>query len=356
VTEGAKLYTDAKIYPFMNIVNLERLYSSPTLIAEIGGNHEGNFEYARYLVDLAVNTPVDYVKFQIYFGDSLVSSFEAPDRNQHFKRFELSRDQHECLIQLVKQAGKKYLCSVWDLESIEWIEPHVDQFKVGSGDLTAYPILFQIAKTSKPILLSTGLSKLEEIRDAVHYLRSTNPIYKQKDYLTLLQCTSMYPIGEEDAHLRVMQNFKSEFQTRVGYSDHTVGTRALQLAAVLGADVLEFHFTDTRLQKTFRDHAVSLTPDEVHQLVKDIERDMLFMGDATKVPLPVEIEAGHVQSFRRAVYPSRDIESGEILGLHNLTFLRPNKGIDARSFDMLIGKTAAEFLPKHKALNWESIR
>jgi N,N'-diacetyllegionaminate synthase len=328
----------------------------PLLIAEIGGNHEGNFDYALQLVDLALTTPVDYVKFQIYSGDALVSSVEDPDRNAHFKKFELSIAQHEEIIQKILQSGKKYLASVWDIESIDWIDSYVDAYKIGSGDVTAFPLLKRIANTSKPILLSTGLSTMEEVQQAVDYIRNCNSFYHNSRALCVLQCTSMYPIKNSDAHLNVLHSYKKQFGTQVGYSDHTTGMKALELAAVMGAEVLEFHFTDTREGKIFRDHTVSLTPEEVHTLVDTLNSNLAFLGDAMKMPLPIEIDNGHVQSFRRAIYPSRDIEEGEIFGAHNLTVLRPNKGIDARFFEELVGKKALKPFKKHEALQWEHIQ
>jgi N-acetylneuraminate synthase/N,N'-diacetyllegionaminate synthase len=326
------------------------------MIAEIGGNHEGDFEYAQRLVSLAVNTPVDFIKFQLYTGDTLVSEIEDPNRNRHFKNFELTRADHEELIRLVVDGGKRYLCSVWDLDLIDWVDPYVDTYKVGSGDLTAYPILKRLAATAKPIMLSTGLSTMDEVADAVAYLRSLGEVYKSADHLTILQCTTMYPIADKDAHIGVMQSFRESFKTRVGYSDHTVGSRALRVAALLGADVLEFHFTDSREGKAFRDHAVSLTPDEVCELADEISKDLATVGSAEKKPLPVELDAHHIHSFRRAVYPSRDIREGEMLGDHNLTVLRPNTGIDAREYDRLVGRVALRDLRRHEAINWGDIR
>jgi len=328
----------------------------PVLIAEIGGNHEGDFDYAQRLVSLACETPADVIKLQVYTGDTLVSEHEDPTRNRHFKRFELSRDQHESLISMIHDAGKQYLCSVWDPAALDWIDPHVSMYKVGSGDLTAYPMLRRLAATSKPILLSTGLATLQEVQDAVDYLRNVSAFYQQPDSLALLQCTSMYPIADTDAHLRVMDLLKTTFPgVKVGYSDHTMGTRALQIAALRGAQVLEFHVTDRREGQTFRDHAVSLIPEEVFELKEAIQKDFQFLGTAQKHPLPIEIENDHVTSFRRAVYPSRDIQAGELFGDHNLTVLRPNRGIDAREYDQLIGRTAKIDLNRHQALDWDMI-
>ena len=121
----------------------------PLLIAEIGGNHEGNFEYAKKLTQLAIDADVDYIKFQIYSGDMLVSQIESPIRNKHFKKFELTKDQHIELAEMIKKAGIKYTSSVWDIDSMKWIDSYMDFYKIGSGDLTAFPVLKKIAKTGK---------------------------------------------------------------------------------------------------------------------------------------------------------------------------------------------------------------
>lgn len=327
----------------------------PLLIAEIGGNHEGDFEYARELTRLAIDTDVDFVKFQIYTGDSLVSSLESPDRNRHFKKFELTRDQHLELARMVTQAGKQYMASVWDADAIEWIDEFLPVYKVGSGDLTAYPLLKRIAKRGKPVILSTGLATEKEVLETVEYMQGQNSVYRRPEMLALLQCTSMYPIANGDANLNVMKRFKSLTGLTVGYSDHTEGSKALYYAVAMGAEILEFHFTDKREGKQFRDHKVSLTPDEVNALAKEIELIYEYQGRETKEPVQIELDNKHEVSFRRAVYPSRDIAAGEVLSEENLTILRPNHGIDARLFESLIGKRAKRAFRKHEKLDLESM-
>ena len=129
----------------------------PLLIAEIGGNHEGDFEYARHLCDLAIESGADYVKFQLYTGDSLVSPVESPERHEHFRRFELTPEQHLDLARRCRAGGVGYNASVWAPEMLEWIDDHLDFYKIGSGDLTAWPVLERFAERGKPMLLSTGL-------------------------------------------------------------------------------------------------------------------------------------------------------------------------------------------------------
>lgn len=322
----------------------------PLLIAEIGGNHEGDFHYAVALTDLAIQSGADYVKFQLYKGDTLVSPFESPDRNSHFKKFELTAEQHVALAERCVSSGVGYLASVWDLEMLEWIDPYLPIYKVGSGDLTAYPILEAFAKRGKPIILSTGLSNLEEVLDAVSFLQGCNSVYRYASHLALLQCTSMYPIDDKDANLRVMDTLRKATGLTVGYSDHTIGSLGLLAAAARGAEVLEFHFTDTREGKTFRDHQVSLTRDEVLELGAQIERVTRMLGSGIKVPLDCEVKTGHVTSFRRAAYSRRDLASGELIREEDVVYLRPNHGCDARDSARLINARTSHAIPAYAAL------
>lgn len=327
----------------------------PMLIAEIGGNHEGDFEYAKKLTQLAIESGADYVKFQIYTGDGLVSKIESPDRNQHFKKFELSPDQHIELANLCKCQGVGYTASVWNFDALEWINPHMDFYKVGSGDLTAFPMLRELTKYQKPILISTGLATEKEVIEAVEFLRNQNDFYRKEDSIAILQCTSMYPIKNSDANLNVMHTFKKKLNCAVGYSDHTEGSYAMEIAVAMGAQVLEFHFTDSREGKTFRDHKVSLTKDEVQQLSKKIVLIQELKGSATKQVLDIEKDNGHEISFRRAVYPSKDIKKGELFTEENLTVLRPLHGIDAREYDKIIGKKAKKDLTQYEKMSWDYI-
>ncbi|MBU3676462.1 MAG: N-acetylneuraminate synthase, partial [Chitinophagaceae bacterium] len=275
----------------------------PLLIAEIGGNHEGDFEKALEQTHLAILSGADVIKFQLYTGETLVSSVEGPDRHAHFKRFELSKEQHIQLARMVLDAGLIYTASVWDETMIEWIDPYMSFYKIGSGDVTAYPLLDTIARIGKPIILSTGLCTEEEVLACVDYIQSCNPIYKDAQHLALLQCTSMYPISPADAHLNVMYRLKELTGLTIGYSNHVEGTYALEIAAAMGASILEFHFTESREGKQFRDHKLSLTCNEVQQLIEKIKTIQRLQGSATKQVLPIEIAHNHPISFRRAVYP-----------------------------------------------------
>ncbi len=326
----------------------------PLLVAEIGGNHEGDFEAAIRLADLAIGAGADAIKFQIYYGDTLVSAAESPDRNAHFKRFELTPTQHIELARRVLDAGCLYVASVWDLNAFEWITPVMSMCKIGSGDVTAPPLLRAAADTGKPLILSTGLSDMSEIRDAVDLVRRHNPDYRDPARLAVLQCTSMYPIADSDAHLSVMASL-ADLGVTVGYSDHTVGLRALEVAAAMGAAVLEFHFTDRKEGRSFRDHQLSLEDSDLRELITALDQIRVLKGSPEKTPLDIEIANEHPTSFRRAVYPACDIAAGELLDARNLCVLRPNHGIDAREYDNVIGRRAKRFLHRHERLDWQDI-
>lgn len=325
--------------------------NGPLLIAEIGGNHEGNFDYARELTKLAIASNVDYVKYQMYTGDTLVSRIESPQRNKHFKKFELSRDNYIELAELCQQNGVKFMASVWNPEFTSWIDKYIPIYKIGSGDLTAYPVLKQFAKIGKPIIVSTGLSSMDDIKGAIAFIQNQNSIYRDPNYLSILQCTAMYPITYKDANLAVMHSFKKTFGLPVGYSDHTEGTKALEIAVAMGAQILEFHFTDSRENKEFRDHKVSLTKDEVLGLINSIKDIELLKGSSDKQPLAVE--GDHKHSFRRAVYPKHDLTKGTIIKEEDIVVLRPNHGIDAREFYEILGKELKVDVKAHQKLIWE---
>lgn len=325
----------------------------PLLIAEIGGNHEGDFEYAKKLTQLAIETDVDYVKFQLYTGNTLVSKVESPVRNEHFKKFELTNEQHLELAQMVADAGIGYMASVWNFEMMKMINHFIKIYKVGSGDLTAYPILKKIASFKKPIILSTGLASEAEVLDVIEYVQKLDEMYKNPDNLAVLQCTSMYPIGLEDANLAVIDRYRELTGLTVGYSDHTEGLSALKYAYALGAQILEFHFTDSREGKVFRDHKVSLTPEEVKLLQKEISIIDTLKGNREKRSLDIEIDNEHHITFRRAVYINKNLKAGEIIKENDLDVLRPLHGIDARDFEKVIGKRLRSDIEPYQKLNWD---
>lgn len=326
--------------------NIWKGKNGPLLIAEIGGNHEGNFSYAKKLTMLAIKSKVDVIKFQIYTGDTLVNKIYSPDRNKHFKKFQLSKDQHIYLAKMCKKNGVKYLSSIWDLKSLDWVDKYLDFYKIGSGDLTCYPIIKEFAKRGKPIILSSGLSKMKELNKTIKFLIKQNSKYKLKKNLTVLQCTSTYPTLDNETNLNVINSLSKNKHITLGYSDHTVGNLALKIAYSMGAQVLEFHFTDTRKNKIFRDHKVSLTPKETIELINDINRIKKLKGSYIKKPTKNEIKTKHIKSFRRAVFLNKDCTKGYKVKEKDLIALRPNIGLDARDYKKIIGKKLKKKIKK----------
>ena len=326
----------------------------PYLIAEIGGNHEGDFEYAMELVDLAIQSDVDCIKLQIYEGNKLVSGTESASRQNHFKKFELTPEQHVKLAKRCIENNIDYLASVWDIESLNYIDPYLKFYKIGSGDLTAWPILKEIALRGKPIILSTGLSTLDEIINTVKYIQGVNKIYKSKNYLCVMQCTSMYPINEKEAQVGTLDVFKNTFNATLGYSDHTEAMLAIEVATSMGAKVIEFHFTDAREDRIFRDHKVSLVPTEISYLSQRLKNIYQIIGNGIKTPQLSEISEDHTTSFRRAVYCNRDLQEGDIIKEEDLVLLRPNHGVDARDFRLVVGAKTLKPVQAYSALYMNS--
>ncbi len=323
----------------------------PLMIAEIGGNHEGDFEYAKKLAKLAIKSDSDFIKFQIYSGNSLVNPVQSPDRHKHFKKFELSREQYVELAQMITNAGKRFMASIWDVDMIDWVDEYNPIYKIGSGDLLAWPLLKNITQRGKPIILSTGLATEDEVVATVNFIRECNSLYEDSNYLAVLQCTSMYPIPKSAANLLVMDRLEELTGATKGYSDHTEGADALKCSIAMGAQVLEYHFTDSREGKEFRDHKVSLTYDEILDVIEYIKMVNIMHGQPTKEPVQIEIDNGHVESFHRAVYPSRDIKKGEIVTEDCLVILRPDVGLSSRNFYQLIGKVAKHNLSKFQVIS-----
>lgn len=314
-------------------------HRQPYLIAEIGGNHEGNFDTAKQLVADAIEAQVDCIKLQIYKGDLLVNPLLSPQRNAHFKKFELSQAHYQELIEQITAAGIDFNASVWDEENLMQYASFMPWVKVGSGDMTNYPLIQKICQLRKPIYISTGLSHWAEVQDVVAFIEAQDSFYKTEENIAVLQCTSMYPIEDSDANLAVLEQYKS-LGHRIGYSDHTEGLDAMVAATMMGSSVLEFHFSSTALkaEKEFRDHKVSLTKEDVLELKKRIAYWAQFKGDPNKKPYPIELQSGHVESFRRGVYLKHSLPAGHQIQLEDLCFLRPCKGISAHDYKNVVGK------------------
>jgi N,N'-diacetyllegionaminate synthase len=316
-------------------------------IAEVGGNHEGDFVYAKELVSQACATNVDAVKLQVYSPDLLVNPAVDKNRHEHFKRFALARHQYDELFDIIRRSGKQVSASVWSIAELTAFIDRLDFVKIGSGDLTDALILDAIRDSGKPVILSTGLSTMVEIEWAMERLD-----YRIKQSrIGVLQCTSMYPIPDIDSNLLVVQALQQRFGCVVGYSDHTVGYKALELSAAAGARIQEFHFTDSREGKTFRDHLVSLTPAETDQLIECNIKTMTLLGTAHKEPALSEVVAGHTRSFRKGLFLNRDMAKGQAVTRDDLIALRPEAGFPASRANEVIGCVLARDVQRLEPLD-----
>tara|TARA_B100001063_G_scaffold246928_1_gene288581 strand:- start:647 stop:1654 length:1008 start_codon:yes stop_codon:yes gene_type:complete len=321
----------------------------PYLIAEIGGNHEGDFKYAKKLIDLASKSGVDCIKLQIYSQKSLVNKNLDPDRYNHFKKFSLKTSDYIYLAKYIKSKGLDFSASIWDTNLINRFKNYVSFFKIGSGDLTAFDIIDKIIRTKKKIILSTGLSSIEQISRTIRFIKSYK-YYQIKKKLILLHCTSLYPNQFKDVNLITINQLNRVFGLEVGYSDHCIDDSAILLAIQNGVRVIEFHFTDNKF-RNFRDHQLSLNYDDVISLNNKIKKYNSILGQSNKKVLPEEKKQKHHISFRRGLYLNKFKQKGEIIKKADLVTLRPLKGICASQFFRVVGKKTKRNLKPYNPLS-----
>lgn len=314
------------------------------IIAEAGVNHNGSLDLAKKLIVAAHESGADIVKFQTAKLDSLVS---CSAKMADYQKVNTGKDesQKEMLSKLLlkfedfielsdycKSIGTHFLSTPFDLDSIQFLNDLVPFWKVPSGEITNYPYLVQIAKTHKPVIMSTGMSNMSEIQDALNVLKENGA-----GEITLLHCNTQYPTPYEDVNLRAMLTLKKEFGVEVGYSDHTKGIEVPIAAVALGATVIEKHFT---LDRTMDgpDHKASLEPDELKAMVNSIRNIENALGSAKKKPTNSEI--GNRAVARKSIVAKKNIKKGEILSAENLTTKRPGSGISPMNWNKVIGTVA----------------
>ena len=316
------------------------------IIAEAGVNHDGDFEKAKKLVDLAVSARADAVKFQTFSGDKLASKdallatyhkkgaiSEKETLKDLLKRLELSFDQQRELFTYARQQGIMVFSTPFDEESADFLESvGVPAFKIASFSLTNYPLLAHIAEKKKPMIMSTGLHTIGEIEEAVRVIQETG-----NTQLALLQCTAHYPIKVHDVHLKVMETLRSAFQLPVGYSDHTTGITITLAAVALGANIVEKHFTFD--QASFGvDHDASISPAELHALVQGVRDIEAALGTSVKIIPEIEKE---IQRVHRPSLVSRtDIPAGVVITAEMLVIKKPGTGIHPKDWQWVVGRRA----------------
>ena len=329
------------------------------IIAEAGVNHNGSVELAKKLIDAAKDAGADAVKFQTFKAENVVvkdaqkaeyqkETTGEGSQYEMIKKLELAEEDFRELADYAEKKDIMFLSSPFDKESVDLLyELDVPAFKVGSGEITNFPLLRYIAKKRKPIILSTGMSTLGEIEEALDVIRSEGV-----EDIILLHCVSNYPARIEDVNLRAIETLKQAFKLPVGFSDHTLGIIVPIAAVALGACVIEKHFTlDRNLPGP--DHRASLEPDELKEMVKAIREVEKALGNGIKKPTKEEEKIKKVA--RKSIVAKVDISKGAIITEDMLDVKRPGTGIEPKYLKFIIGRKAKEDIKKDDVIRFEMI-
>lgn len=315
------------------------------IIAEAGINHNGNIEIAKKMIDAASEAGVDAIKFQTFQTEKLVcknaekATYQKENTNDSESQFdmlkscELSKQDHIELIKYCHEKNILFLSTPFDIDSVHLlVELKIPIIKIPSGEITNLPYLRIIAKTGKDIIISTGMSQLEEVRKAIKVLQENGA-----GNITILHCNTQYPTPMKDVNLRAMVTMQNELDMAVGYSDHTIGIEVSIAAVALGAMVIEKHFTLDRRMKG-PDQQASIEPQELKQMVVSIRNIESALGSKEKAVSPSEAENKIVA--RKSIVAAKAIRKGEIFTEDNLTVKRPGIGMSPMCWDIVIGKVS----------------
>ncbi|RBQ30139.1 N-acetylneuraminate synthase [Aliarcobacter vitoriensis] len=319
------------------------------IIAEAGVNHNGSIELAKKLIDVAVDSGVDAVKFQTFKSENLVSKNaqkadyqkQTTDKEESqfemIKKLELDVNTHKELISYCKNKNIMFLSTPFDHDSIDLLSDlGLEIFKIPSGEITNLPYLRHLGKLNKKVILSTGMADIGEIEDAMDILINSGT---KKENIIVLHANTEYPTPMEDVNLKAMFTIGNTFDVPFGYSDHTLGIEVPTAAVALGATVIEKHFT---LDKTMEgpDHKASLEPDELKAMVKAIRNIEKALGNSVKKPSASETKNKPIA--RKSIVAKTDIKKGEILSENNLAIKRPGNGINPMRWDEILGTVATK--------------
>lgn len=329
------------------------------IIAEAGVNHNGDLALAEKLVDAAKTAGADAVKFQTFRADSLaipraaLAAYQAAagvreSQRDMLARLELDETAHRTLISRAERAGIEFLSTPFDPESADLLARlGIPRFKLPSGEITNKRLLQHVARTGKPLILSTGMSTLDEVRRAVGWIRSIS-----QAPLTLLHCVTEYPAPPEQANLRAMDTLREVFGVSVGYSDHTLGIEVSVAAAAHGATVIEKHLTlDATLPGP--DQAASLEPKDFAEMVRVIRLVSVALGDGVKRAAPCEEK--NLTAVRRSLVAARDLPAGSRLKDDDIAAKRPGDGISPAEIDRVVGRTLTKPLRRDEPFSWDCL-
>lgn len=333
--------------------NPNRIY----VIAEAGLNHGGNKERALALVRAAKWAGADAVKFQTFRAELLASTPPAklghtknqPNQQELFKKLELTFDTFRALHKEAKRIGIEFMSTPFDEQSADFLnEIGVNAFKIASGDITHRPLIEHVSRKGKPVLLSTGMSTVEEIEKAIDWMHE-----QSNDQVVLLHCVSSYPAVHEELNLKSVQFLRDRFGVPVGFSDHSIGSLGSVVATSLGAQVIERHFMiETRGDTP--NHAVSMDAKSLKSHIEELRSIGAILGQRGK--FTSDAESRNKTASRRALYANRPIAPGEIIHADMLYALRPATGISPEFVDSVIGKQALTRIEAGAPVQWESIQ
>lgn len=325
------------------------------VIAEAGSNHNGDFETAKKLIDVAVEAGGDAVKFQIFKADKLYSK-KTPDFDylQEKDTYDLIKDietPRDWIGDLAKYCNKKdidFLASPFDKEAIDLLEPHVPAYKIASFEIVDLELIECAAKKGKPMIISTGMANLSEIEDAVNTVKSTG-----NENIILLHCNSVYPAPTDIVNLRAMDTMEGAFKYPVGFSDHTLDIHIPVAAVARGATVIEKHFTLDR-EMEGPDHSFAQEPDDLKKMIKNIREVEEALGDGIKEKSEKESEEMYKKG-RRSIHATKDIVKGEEITNGKLMIKRPGYGIKPKHIEKVVGKKAKEDIEEDDWIKWDMI-
>jgi N,N'-diacetyllegionaminate synthase len=341
------------------------MHKHTIIIAEAGVNHNGDLKNAFKLVDAAVGAGVDYVKFQTFKSEKLVSvsakkadyqmenTWNGSDSQfQMLRKLELTKKDHDELIAYCKNKGIKFFSTAFDLDSLKYLaEIGLELVKIPSGEITNLPYLKLAAQLFERVILSTGMASMSEIQNAVNVFIDSGVKLAN---ISILHCNTEYPTPMADVNLKAMLTIKNEIGAEIGYSDHTLGIEVPIAAVALGATIIEKHFTLNRMMEG-PDHAASLEPEELISMVKSIRNIELAMsGSGLKEPSRSELK--NIIVARKSIHLNRAVLKGESFTEADFIMLRPGDGISPMEIEAFIGKTAIKNLEKGHKLSLADIK
>lgn len=313
----------------------------PFIIAEVGNNHEGRFEIAKKLILKASQAGVDAVKFQTFTTEDFVNGKNKKRYNQ-LKKFQFSREQFYKLSKIAKYKNLKFISTPLDIKSAEFLNSIVDLFKISSGDLTYFDLIKKVISFKKNTIISTGCSTIKEIKNTFEFIKKNKfPMNK----LSFLHCVSMYPAPISNVNLSTINYLKRKFNIKIGYSDHTIGYAIPILSVFYGAQIVEKHFTLDNNFSKFRDHKLSLNPEDMKNMVNILKNLNTIEGKKTKILS--KDERLNIFNLRRSFYLKNNINKGTVLKQRDLKFVRPFNRNGITNKNIIINKKSKKKIGKN---------